>query len=106
MGARKNPKLKTWSQLKQERFKNNPEEAFEYLRASLEENGDMPKAVVEALRTTSAALDLSMEDLAKKLGTKPSAMYRALGKEGNPTLKTLTALLKAMGLRLSVERAS
>ena len=106
MGTRKSPKLKTWSQLKQERFKNNPDEAFEYLRASLQENADMPEAIVEAIRTVSKSLDLSIEKLAKKSKIQPSTLYKALGKDGNPTLGTLTAVLKAMGLRLSVEKAS
>ncbi len=106
MGARKSPKIRTWSQLKQERFKNDPDEAFEYLRASLEENADMPEAIVEAIRSVSESLDLSVEKLAKKSKIQPSTLYKALGKDGNPTLGTLTAVLKAMGLRLSVERAS
>ena len=106
MRARKNPKLKTWSQLKQKRFKNDPEEAFEYLRASLEENADMPEAIVEAIRTVSKSLDLPIEKLAKKCKLQPSTLYKALGENGNPTLATLTAVLKAMGLRLSVEKAS
>lgn len=106
MGARKSPKLKTWSKLKQERFKNDPDEAFEYLRASLEENADMPDAIVEAIRSVLESLNLSVEKLAKKSKIQPSTLYKALGKEGNPTLRTLTAVLKEMGLRLSVERAS
>ena len=106
MPAKKNPKLKTWSQLKQERFKKNPDEAFEYLHASLEENYDMPEAIVEAIRSVSESLDLSIEKLAKKSKLQPSTLYKALGKDGNPTLGTLTAVLKAMGLRLSIEKAS
>ena len=56
MGARKSPKLKTWSQFKQERFKNNPDEAFEYLRVSLEENADMPEVIIEAIRSVYESL--------------------------------------------------
>ena len=106
MGTRKNHKLKTWSQFKQERFKKNPEEAFEYLRASLEENFDMPEAIVEAIRTVSSSLDLPIEKLAKKSKIQPSTLYKALSAGGNPTLGILTAILKAMGLRLSIEKAS
>ena len=56
MGARKRPKLKTWSQFKQERFKNNHDEAFEYLRVSLEENADMPEVIIEAIRSVYESL--------------------------------------------------
>jgi probable addiction module antidote protein len=106
MGTRKSPKLKTWSQLKQERFRNDPNEAFEYLRASLEENADMPEAIVEAIRSVSESLDMSVEKLAKKSKIQPSTLYKALGKEGNPNLGTLISILKAMGLRPSVEKVS
>jgi DNA-binding phage protein len=34
---------------------------------------------------------------------KVAALYRALSPKGNPTLKTLVAVLKTLGLRLSVE---
>ncbi len=104
MGVRKSHKLKTWSELKQERFKRNPDEAFEYLKASLEENSDVPEAIVEAIRTVSESLDMSLEDVAKKAKMQTSTLYKAFGKSGNPTLVTLTAVLKVMGLRLSVER--
>ncbi len=107
MKARKNPKkLKTWDNLKQERFQKNPDEALEYLKASLEENGDMPELVIEAIREVAEALGLSIEQIAKKAHKTPSTIHKALGKSGNPTLGTLTAVLKTMGLRLSVERAS
>jgi probable addiction module antidote protein len=106
MRTKKRPKIRTWAQLKHERFKKNPEEAFNYLRASLEENSDMPEAIVEAIRTVSKSLDLSIEKLAKKCKVQPSTLYKALGENGNPTLGTLTVVLKAMGLRLSVEKAS
>jgi probable addiction module antidote protein len=52
------------------------------------------RAVAEAyggLGAVSAAAGISRESL-----------YRALSPKGNPTLKTLVAVLKALGLRLSV----
>ena len=58
MGTRKSPKLKNWAQLKQERFKKNPKEAFEYLQAFLEDNSDVPEAIVEAIRSVSESLDI------------------------------------------------
>ena len=107
MRVRKSPKsLKTWSQLKRERFKRSPDEAIEYLKASLEENGDRPEIVIEAIRAVSESLGLSIEQIAKKANKTPSTIHKALGKAGNPTLETLTAVLKVMGLKLSVEKAS
>ena len=107
MKAKKSPKkLKSWSDLKKERFQKDPEEAIAYLQASLEENGDMPEIVIEAIREVSEALGLSIEQIAKKAHKTPSTIHKALSKSGNPTLGTLTAVLKTMGLKLSVERAS
>lgn len=99
-------KLKTWAQVKKERFKDDPEEAIEYLKASLEENGDQPALVIDAIRTVASALGISIEQIARKAGKAPSTIHKALSKEGNPSLETLTAVLKTMGLRLSVKRAS
>jgi len=36
-------------------------------------------------------------------GISREALYRALSPKGNPTLKTLLAVLRTVGLRLSVE---
>lgn len=99
-------KLQTWSQLKRERFKRSPEEAIEYLKATLEENGDVPELVIAAIRSVSEALGISIEQIAKKANKTPSTIHKALGKDGNPTLETLTAVLKTIGLKLSVKKAS
>lgn len=107
MKAKKNPKkLNSWSDLKKQRFQKDPEEAIAYLQASLEENGDVPEIIIDAIREVSESLGLSIEQIAKKAHKTPSTIHKALGKSGNPTLGTLTAVLKTMGLRLSVERAS
>ena len=99
-------KMKSWAELKKNRFQQNPDEAIEYLKASLEENGDIPEIVIEAIRDVSESLGLSIEQIAKKANKTPSTIHKALGKYGNPTLGTLTAVLKTMGLKLSIEKAS
>ena len=106
MGARKvsTKKPRTWAELKKERFQKDPDEAIAYLQASIEENGDDAALVVEAIRSVSEALGMSIEQIAKKSKKTPSTIHKALGKTGNPTLETLTAVLKTMGLRLSIAR--
>lgn len=99
-------KFKTWADFKKQRFEKDPDEAIAYLKASLEENGDVPEIVIEAIREVSESLGLSIEQIAKKAQMTPSTIHKALGKSGNPTLSTLTAVLKTMGLKLSVEKAS
>lgn len=107
MRAGKNiKKPKTWSASKKQRFQKSPDEAVEYLKAALADNGDVPELVVEAIRSVSEALGMSIEQIAKKSNKTPSTIHKALGKGGNPTLGTLTAVLKTMGLKLSVEKAS
>lgn len=47
-----------------------------------------------------------MTEIARRTGVGRQALYGALSNEGNPTLETLTAVLAALGLRLSVQRAA
>ena len=41
--------------------------------------------------------------VAEQAGISREALYRSLSPKGNPTLKTLLAVLKSVGMRLSVE---
>jgi len=43
-----------------------------------------------------------MTRIAEEAGVAREALYRALSPKGNPTLKTITAVLKAIGMRLDV----
>ena len=45
-----------------------------------------------------------MSALAAETGFKRQQLYRALSEDGNPTLDTLTKVVRALGFRLSVER--
>lgn len=45
-----------------------------------------------------------MSALASETGFKRQQLYRALSEDGNPTLDTLTRVVRALGFRLSVER--
>jgi probable addiction module antidote protein len=46
-----------------------------------------------------------MTQLERDTGMKRQALYRALSKEGNPTLETVLKLLPALGLKLHIEPA-
>ena len=41
--------------------------------------------------------------MAAEAGISRESLYRALSAKGNPTLKAILAVLKAVGMRLSVE---
>jgi probable addiction module antidote protein len=43
-----------------------------------------------------------MAGIAADAGITREALYRALGKDGNPTLDTLLGVVKALGVRLTV----
>ena len=60
------------------------------------------RAVPVALRTVADAVG-GMAELAEKTGLSRETLYRTLSEKGNPRLDTLTAILGAFGLRLSVQ---
>jgi probable addiction module antidote protein len=43
-----------------------------------------------------------VQHMANATGLTRAALYKAIGEKGNPTLKTLLAVTKALGVRLSV----
>jgi len=82
-------------------LRKNPELAAEYLRAILEED-DSPEVLLRALRQVAEAQGMAI--VAEEAGLKRESLYRVLSPKGNPTLKTITAVAKSIGLRLSFER--
>ncbi len=80
-------------------FREDPEHAVELLNAILED-GDQAELMV-ALRQMSAAFG-GVYGIAREANLNPTQLYRTLSAEGNPVFSTLTAVLRAMGLRLSV----
>jgi len=64
------------------------------------EDGDA-RAVPIALRTVADAVG-GMAVLADKTGLSRETLYRTLSDRGNPRLDTLSAILAAFGLRLTV----
>ena len=80
--------------------------AVEYLRSALEELDDPEYRAVGllALRDVAEAYG-GLATVAREAGITREALYRALSAKGNPTLKTLLAVLHAVGMRLSVAPA-
>ncbi len=73
-----------------------------YLEAILED-GD-PRVITIGLRHAAEASG-GMTALAAKAGLSRETLYRTLSERGNPRLDTLSAILAAFGLRLSVQPA-
>ncbi len=87
-----------------ELMRDDPAFAQELLEACLE-SVDEPggrEALLSTLRCYAEAKGMSA--IAQQTGLSRESLYRSLSPSGNPTLKTLLALLKAMGLRLGVVR--
>lgn len=78
--------------------------AVEYLRSALEsvDNPDDRAGALLALRTVAEAYG-GLGAVAVQAGISRESLYKALSAKGNPTLKTILAVLKAVGMRLSVE---
>ena len=90
-----------------EKLREDRELAFEYLKAAMEslDDPDDRAAGLLALRAVGEAYG-GLGAVAAEAGINRESLYRALSPKGNPTLKTLLAVLKIVGMRLSVEPAT
>ena len=84
-----------------ELFKEDPAYAVELLNSILDD-GEQGELLI-ALRQMTKAFG-GVKNVAVKANLNPTQLYRALSEKGNPELRSLSAILKAMGLRLAVER--
>jgi probable addiction module antidote protein len=86
-----------------ETLRADRELAVEYLQAAMEslENPEERGGGLLALRAVAEAYG-GLGEVAVQAGISRESLYRALSPKGNPTLKTLVAVLKTLGLRLTV----
>ncbi|MFP5400388.1 MAG: addiction module antidote protein [Gammaproteobacteria bacterium] len=88
-----------------ELLRKDPGFADDYLAESLaaiDEPGGQ-EAFLQALRHIAEAQ--GMAAIAERAGLPRESLYKSLSGKGNPTLKTLLAVLSAAGLRLAVTKA-
>ncbi len=83
-----------------ELFQGDPNFAAEYLN-NLLEDGEQADLLI-ALRQMAKSFG-GVSTLAEKSHLNPTQLYRTLSSEGNPALSSLSAILKAMGMRLAVQ---
>lgn len=78
--------------------------AVAYSKAAVEslDNPDERAVGLLALRTVAEAYG-GLDAVSAEAGISRESLYRTLSPKGNPTLKTLLAVLKAVGMKLSVE---
>lgn len=85
-------------------LKNDPEFAIEYLKAALDEadsDEDGQAIFLDAVRRVAKVQGI--EKIAKAAGIPRESLSRALSPKGNPRLNTLFAVMKAMGMHLTVD---
>ncbi len=85
-----------------ELYRDKPEFAVEMINAMLEDGE--PQEMLVILRRLASAFG-GVPAVAEEAGLNPTQLYRTLSAEGNPSLTTLTAVLKAMKLKLAVQAA-
>jgi probable addiction module antidote protein len=86
-----------------EELRADRELAIAYLKAAMEalDDPDDRGSGLLALRAYGG-----IGAVASEAGISRESLYRALSPNGNPTLRTLMAVLKTVGMRLSVEPAN
>jgi probable addiction module antidote protein len=86
-----------------EELRDDREFAVAYLQVAMEalDNPDERGGGLLALRAVAEAYG-GLGAVAAQAGISRESLYRSLSPKGNPTLKTLVAVLKTLGLRLSI----
>ena len=87
-----------------ESLHNDEEAQVEFIKASFAYNGDMPEALLSAIRTVAEVR--GFKKFAEEANLNRENLYRVLSSDGNPRLDTLFKILDVLGLRLSVESKS
>lgn len=97
---------RTHDQAVVELLRQDPAFAADHIAAALEgaDQPGGPVALLAALRQVAEARGVAT--VAKRAGLARESLYRALSSKGNPTLKTLNAALRGLGLRLTVKEAA
>lgn len=80
----------------------DPAEAAAYIEAIME--GDTPGTLQLALRQVAKAH--GMAEVARRADLGDKTLFKALSENGNPTIETVSKVLHAVGLRLSVAPAA
>lgn len=80
---------------------NSAEAIAAYVEAAFED-GD-PALIAAVIGDVARAR--GMTQLAKEAGVSRETIYKAFSEGGNPTLETLTGVIRALGLKLTVRAA-
>lgn len=82
-----------------ELYRNDPALALEVINSILADGEQAELLIV--LRQLAQAFG-GVQTVAEQAQLNPTQLYRTLSPKGNPALSSLSAILKAMGMRLAV----
>jgi probable addiction module antidote protein len=100
---RRPPSKEKFSRYDTADYLKSEEDMVAYLEACLEEAPDDPALIAAALGDIARAR--GMVRLAKDTGLTREGLYKALSKDGNPSLGTVLKVMKALGLRFEAKAA-
>lgn len=84
-------------------YRDDPAYAMQLLNGILED-GDQSELLI-ALRQMTKAFG-GVQSVAEQAQLNPTQLYRTLSPDGNPALSSFSAILKVMGMRISVQPTS
>jgi probable addiction module antidote protein len=94
-------KMKTAEEFTKELLIDNEEFQIGYLRASFEDNYDVPGAIMRAIKAVAEVRGIA--NLAENADLNRENLYRALSGNTYPRIDTFFKIINALGLRLTVE---
>ena len=103
VAARKKPRSSKSSPYDVAEHLRSPEEMAAYLEAWLVEAPDDAAGIARALGDIAKAVGMSK--VAKQSGLSRESLYKALGKNGNPSLDTILRVARAVGVRFHASAA-
>ncbi|MGC3982067.1 MAG: putative addiction module antidote protein [Steroidobacteraceae bacterium] len=84
-------------------YLRSKKEMVAYLKACMEEAGDDAAFIAQALG--NIARTRGMAQLAKDTGISREGLYKALGKNSNPSFGTVLKVMKTLGVKLTPQMA-
>ena len=96
-----NKKTETFSAYDSAQYLTGIDDVAAYLETAIEEAGDDPAFVAQALGTIARSGNLS--ELARRVDMSREGLYKAVSADGNPSFATIMKITRALGLKLHFE---
>lgn len=99
--ATKRPKRERFSRWDAADYLRSEQDMATYLQACFEEAPEDPALIAAALGDVARAR--GMVHLARATGLTREGLYKALSKDGNPSFATVVKVVRALGLKLTLQ---